>query len=103
MSAGTPADLADTREAARHRHPCMRSPVRRDQLQDRLASAIGDAGIAHPEVAASVLAVRGTAGLDPAAFARRAGVALDLLVRAEAGERARDELPGALRRMVPQV
>lgn len=94
--------VVDGVDAARRRHPCMRSPVRRSDLHGRIADTIGGHGARHPEVAASVLAVRGAAGLDPDAFARRAGVDLDLLSRAEAGELGRDELPGALRRMVPQ-
>jgi hypothetical protein len=105
MSSGRAADAvddADGLEAARRRHPCMRSPVRPAELQGRIAAAIGQRGACHPEVAASVLAVRGAAGLAPEPFARRAGVDVDLLRRAEAGELARDELPGALRRMVPQ-
>lgn len=95
--------VADGPDAARRRHPCMRSPVRGSELHGRIAATIGGRGARHPEVAASVLAVRGAAGLDPDAFARRAGVDADLLRRAEAGELGRDELPGALRRMVPHA
>lgn len=90
------------REAARRRHPSTRSPVAGDTLRGCVAAVVGRTGAAHPEVAASVLAVRGSSGLDPAAFARRAGVEVDVLFAAEAGELGRDELPGALRRMVPQ-
>ena len=87
--------------AARRRHPCMRSPVSVPAVHDRVAEALWLAGAAHPDVAASVLAVRGASGLDQRSFARRAGVDVVLLRRVEAGEVARDELPGALRRMVP--
>lgn len=79
----------------------MRSPVRGSELHGRIAASLGGRGARHPEVAASVLAVRGSSGLDPEAFARRAGVPVDLLVAAESGHLGRDELPGALRRMVP--
>ena len=67
------------------------------------ATVIAPLGARHPEVAASVLAVRGAAGLGPEAFARRAGVEVDVLRRAEAGEISREQLPGALRRMVPRA
>ena len=87
--------------ATRRRHPCMRSPVPVPAVHDRVAEALWVAGAAHPDVAASVLAVRGASGLDQRDFARRAGVDVLLLRRVEAGEVARDELPGALRRMVP--
>ena len=88
--------------AARRRHPCMRSPVAAPEVCRRVADAIGAGGGLHPEVAAAVLAVRGAAGLEPDAFARRAGVDVDVLRRVEAGEIDRDQLPGALRGMVPR-
>ncbi|HEU5082761.1 MAG TPA: hypothetical protein VFU14_05425 [Acidimicrobiales bacterium] len=91
-----------SREAARRRHPSTHSPVAGGALRGCVAAVVGRTGAAHPEVAASVLAVRGRSGLDPEVFARRAGVALDVLLAAEAGDLGRDELPGALRRMVPQ-
>ena len=87
--------------AARRRHPCMRTPVGSAAVRRRVAGAIAPLGAPHPEVAASVLAVRGASGLTPDAFARRAGVDPEVLCRAEAGEISRDQLPGALRRMVP--
>ena len=87
--------------AARRRHPCMRCPVPPTLVHERVADELQLEGAAHPEVAAAVLAVRGASGLDRPAFARRCGVDPHLLCRAEAGELARDELPGALRRMVP--
>lgn len=88
--------------AARRRHPSMRSPVPADQLRDRVADALGLHGARWPEVAASILEVRGRSGLVPEEFARRAGVDVDVLRRAEAGKLARDVLPGCLRRMVPR-
>ncbi len=89
-------------DAARRRHPSTRSPVRGADLQGSVAAVVGRLGGAHPEVAAAVLAVRGRSGLDHEAFARRAGVDPDLLRAAEGGHLHRDQLPGALRRMVPQ-
>lgn len=91
------------REAARRRHPSTRSPVAGGALRGCVAAVVGRTGAAHPEVAAAVLAVRGRSGLDPEGFARRAGVELDVLLAAEAGDLGRDQLPGALRRMVPQT
>ena len=88
--------------AARRRHPCARTPVGPGDVCQRVADAFGARGVRHPEVAASVLAVRGATGLGPDAFARRAGVDVEVLRRAEAGEVSRDQLPGALRRMVPR-
>ena len=87
--------------AARRRHPSMRAPVGTAAVQRRVVATMRAAGGDHPEVAASVLAVRGTSGPAPDAFARRAGVDPDVLRRAEAGEICRDQLPGPLRRMVP--
>ena len=88
-------------DSARRRHPCMRPPVRRSELHARVADVLELHGARHPEVAASILAVRGASGLDRESFAARAGVDISVLGRAEAGEIGRDELPGALRRMVP--
>ena len=87
--------------AARRRHPSMRAPVDTASVSRRVASVVGSSGGRHPEVAASVLAVRGASGLDPDAFARRAGVDVEVLHRVETGEISRDQLPGSLRRMVP--
>lgn len=88
--------------ATRRRHPSMRSPVPADRLRDRVADALDLHGARWPAVAAGVLEVRGRTGLAPEEFARRAGVDVDVLHRAEAGELARDALPGCLRRMVPR-
>lgn len=92
----------DAALAARRRHPCMRTPVGAAAVRRRVAAVIAPLGAGHPEVAASVLAVRGVSGLAPDAFARRAGIDAEVLRRAEAGEISRDQLPGALRRMVPR-
>lgn len=87
--------------AARRRHPSVRAPVDAAAVHRRVASVVGSSGGRHPEVAASVLAVRGASGLAADAFARRAGVDVEVLHRAEAGDISRDQLPGSLRRMVP--
>jgi hypothetical protein len=87
---------------ARGRHPCMRTPIGPVEVCRRVADALEVRGARHPAVAASVLAVRGATGLGPEAFARRAGVDVGVLRRAEAGEIGRDQLPGSLRRMVPR-
>jgi hypothetical protein len=89
-------------EGARRRHPCMRSPIRPSALHERFADLLELHGARHPDVAAAVLGVSGAAGADQETFARRAGVDLATLRRAEAGELAREQLPGALRRMVPR-
>lgn len=98
MNAAVDPDVA----GARRRHPCARPPVSGGELRDRVAGLLDLHGAAWPEVAAAVLEVRGRAGLGPEAFATRAGVDVEVLGRAEAGELARDQLPGALRRMVPR-
>lgn len=85
----------------RRRHPSMRAGVSARRLQTRVSEALGRGGMANAEVAAAVLAVRGQSGLGPAEFASRLGVTVEDLAAAEAGERGRDELPGALRRLVP--
>ncbi len=90
----------DTVPAARRRHPSTRSPVPVDWLRDRVADSLGLHGARWPEVAAGILEARGRSGLDRHEFARRAGVDPAVLARAEAGELARDALPGCLRRMV---
>ena len=92
----------EARRTARDRHPCVRSPVPADRLRDRVADALELDGVAHPVVAAAVLEVRGRAGLDVEAFARRAGVDIDVVHGAEAGQLSREQLPGPLRRMVPR-
>lgn len=82
--------------------PSVRSPAPIDRLRDRVADSLELCGSTWPEVAAGILESRGRAGLDRAEFARRAGVDVEVLRRAEAGELPRDELPGCLRRMVPR-
>jgi DNA-binding transcriptional regulator YiaG len=66
-----------------------------------VAITLAGAGARWPDVAASILEVRGRSGLEQRDFARRAGVGVDVLVRAERGALGRHELPGALKRMVP--
>ncbi len=101
MSASHQTDAQEV-AASRRRHPCMRTPVRSTELHGRVADDLELRGARHPEVAAAVLAVRGATGLDQDGFARRAGVSVDLLREVERGGLGRDQLPGALRRMVPR-
>ncbi len=101
MSTPRQADAQDA-AASRRRHPCMRTPVRSTELHGRVADDLELRGAFHPEVAAAVLAVRGATGLDQDGFARRAGVSPELLDEVERGALGRDQLPGALRRMVPR-
>lgn len=86
-------------EAMRRRHPCQRAPLRCVELHERVADDLGLAGARHPEVAASLLAARGAAGLRVESFARRTGVDTEVLRRAEAGELSVDELPHPLREL----
>lgn len=65
-------------------------------LCERLARRLRSEGAPHPEVAAVALAVRGTHGVDRAAFAVRSGVPADELDAIEAGRRSWDELPSVL-------
>lgn len=87
--------------SARRRHPSMRCPLPPAALRHRVATELEVSGAPHADVAAAILEVRGRSGLEVLAFADRAGVDVELLRRAEAGETPRDQLPGALRRMVP--
>jgi hypothetical protein len=87
-------------EAMRRRHPCLRAPLRCVELHERVADDLGLAGAQHPDVAASLLAARGAAGLRTEPFARRTGVDVTVLRRAEAGELSVDELPQPLRELV---
>lgn len=93
--------MADTPTAARSRHPSVRSPVTSRSVRDRLAMVLELGGARHGDVAAAVLEVRGTSGLDVVEFAHRTGVAVEVVRRAEAGLLGRNQLPGPLRRMVP--
>lgn len=96
MSATRPADLA------RSHHPSVRACLPVDRLRARVTDVLDQRGVSWAEVAAGILEARGRAGLDQVEFARRAGVDIGLLRRAEAGELSREELPGCLRRMVPR-
>ena len=94
--------MSATLTEARRRHPCMRAPVPAARVLARVTDELELHGAPHPEVGAAIIAVRGASGLDQPRFAARAGVAPEVLRRAEAGEVARDQLPGPLRRMVPR-
>lgn len=101
---GPPGSAVDANSelVARSRHPSTRPLLTCAELRYRVADSLEVLGVPHPEVAAAVLEVRGRSGLGPVAFARRAGVAVTTLARAEAGLLERDALPGAMRRMVPR-
>lgn len=86
-------------QAMRPRPPCLGAPLRIIDLHERVADDLGLAGARHPEVAASLLAARGAAGLRLESFARRTGVEVTVLRRAEAGEMSADELPPPLREL----
>lgn len=100
-SSGLTIDGAAAEWASRRRHPSMRSGASDRQLRRRVADALDLSGTRHPDVAAAILSARGRSGLDVETFARRAGIAADVLVAAEAGCHARHQLPGVLRRLVP--
>lgn len=88
------------RESQR-RHPSMRSGVSDRRLQARVSASLRRSGAAQAAVAAAVLSARGRSGLDRDVFSARLGVTAEVLAAAEAGELARDELPGPIRRLVP--
>ena len=89
-------------DSARSRHPSGRAPIPIDCLRDRVTDVLDRRGASWAAVAAGILETRGRAGLDQVEFASRAGVDVDLLRLAEAGQLSRDELPGCLRPMVPR-
>lgn len=72
--------------------------LRREHLLEQLTERLRRQGFIHPDAAAAVLAARGEARLDPASFARRLDVDVDLVLRAEAGLVPVDDLPDGLRR-----
>lgn len=70
--------------------------LRREHLLEQLTERLRRQGFPHPAAAAAALAARGEARLDPDSFARRSGVDVDLVLRAEAGLVSVDELPPGL-------
>lgn len=90
-------------DAARRRHPSVRTPVAAPALVARLAQQVTGDGARWPEVAAAVLADRGATGLDQVGYARALGVSTSSLERAESGSIGPDELPGPLRRVLAAV
>lgn len=87
----TGTDRAAALAQARRRHPCTSYRLPDRWLRARVARSLED--LAFPEVAAAVLERRGRSGLSPEDFARHVGVELSVVVRAEAGQLAPDELP----------
>lgn len=88
------------RVAARGRHPSTRPPVPAPLLEERMAAELAGGGAPWPEVAAAVLADRGTTGRSPGEYAASLGVDQRTLERAEAGDLAPTELPGPLVRVI---
>lgn len=101
MTPQTLTSRSEAEAASRRRHPSMRSGATVDQLEDRLADTLELTGVPHPDVAVALLSRRGRRGLDPETFAQRTGVSIHVLTAAEEGRLRRDELPMALRRLVP--
>ncbi len=69
-------------------------PVR---MRDRYAQRLKREGVEHPVVAATIAALRGTAGETPEQFAERMGVPPAAVIAAEAGLLAAEQLPDPLR------
>lgn len=90
-----------TEADSRRRHPCGAWTAPTAPLATHLRTEVAAAGAPHAAVAAAVVEARGRSGLDRSTFAARAGVEVVVLESAEAGLLSRDQLPGALRRMVP--
>jgi hypothetical protein len=92
------AGAGAARAAARQRHPTARAWVPdRARLIVRLAERAGARGAPWPRVAAAVLLLRGVAGDDLPAFARRLGVPEPELDRLERGLVPASGVPPRLR------
>jgi hypothetical protein len=91
---------AAARAAARDRHPAARSwaPDRSRVLQ-RLAERAGRRGAPWPRVAAAVVLLRGVAGDDRVAFARRVGLPVTALADLELGVTPPSGIPDRLRQV----
>lgn len=94
------AALSPAMISARSRHPSSRWPYPVGALQGRVAQLLELRGLAHADVAASVLEARGRSGLAVEPFARRLGIDPETQRRAEAGEIDERELPPALRQLL---
>lgn len=104
MSSTVPVPVPSAMELeSRRRHPSMRSGVSNLRLQARVSASLDRGGTAQADVAVAVMSARGRSGLSSEVFSARLGVDLAVLAAAEAGELARDELPGPIRRLVPQT
>jgi hypothetical protein len=87
---------------ARRRHPSARWTAPVDALRTRVAQLLDLHGARHPDVAATLLEVRGRLGLDVVDFASGLGIGPEVLRRAEAGELSASRLPGRLRSIVEE-
>lgn len=86
------------RQAARARHPTARAwAPDRTRMLVRLAERAQARGAPWPRVAAAVVLLRGVAGDDRPAFARRLGVSVGALARLEHGLESPASVPGVLR------
>lgn len=92
--------VAPDASGSRRRHPSGRTPVPVPAVAARVAMALAGAGAPWPEVAAAVLADRGTTGRSPAAYAASLGIDEVTLERAESGSLGPTELPAPLLRVV---
>ena len=92
------------RDASRARHPSgQRRRPRTAGLLSRVVAELAAEGHPFPWFAGAVLAVRGRAGLDQAAFCRLVGVPLSLLRGLEAGVLHPAQAPPALTQLVAAV
>jgi hypothetical protein len=92
------AGSASARAVARSRHPTARAWVPdRGRLLERLAERAHARGAPWPRVAAAVLLLRGVAGDDRPAFARRVGMSEAVLERLERGLSPASAVPDRLR------
>jgi hypothetical protein len=89
---------AAARQAALRRHPSARTWVPdRTRVVERLAERARARGASWPRVAAAVVLLRGVAGDDVPAFARRIGVSPGDVERLERGVVPATDVPAPLR------
>ena len=92
------AGSVSARAVARSRHPTAWAWVPdRGRLLERLAARAHARGAPWPRVAAAVLLLRGVAGDDRPAFARRVGMSEAVLERLELGLSPASAVPDRLR------
>ena len=95
---------SSARTRARARHPAARGwAPNRARVLERLAGRARDRGAPWPRVAAAMVLLRGVAGDDRAAFARRLGVAEGEIDRLEQGLAPASAVPRPLRAVTDLV